>query len=108
MPNVAIATTMWGKVGKEEGDKRENELKCSYWKDMVDNGCMTERFELTYGSAWRIIGALIRRQTATPFDIQKELDAGKPLPMTKAGSGIESNPKPSTGLLNMLRSFFSW
>jgi len=58
MPNVIIATTMWGKVGIEEGSEREKELKGDFWKDILDSGCRTERFEKTYESAWGIIGNL--------------------------------------------------
>jgi hypothetical protein len=56
MPNVVIATTMWGKVEKEEGEQREAELKSEFWAKMQADGCKTERFENTYDSAWHIIG----------------------------------------------------
>jgi len=55
MPNVVIVTTMWGRVTEEEGARREAELKKEFWKDMVADGCKTERFENTYDSAWRVI-----------------------------------------------------
>jgi len=58
MPNVVIATTMWGKVSKEEGNEREDELKRDFWREMVANGCRTERFENSHDSAWRIIHSL--------------------------------------------------
>ena len=51
MPNVVIATTMWGKVEKREGEEREEELKSDFWRDMLANGCRTERFENSYESA---------------------------------------------------------
>ena len=59
MPNVVIATTMWGKVSKEEGNEREDELRRDFWGEMVAHGCRTERFENTYDSAWRIIGSVV-------------------------------------------------
>ncbi|KIM73928.1 hypothetical protein PILCRDRAFT_80568, partial [Piloderma croceum F 1598] len=61
MSNVIIATTMWNNVRQETGVRREEELKTSFWKGMVDNGCRTERFEETYESAWFIIGSLADR-----------------------------------------------
>jgi len=58
VPNVIIATTMWSEVQVETGGRREEELRASFWKDMVANGCRIERFEDTYKSAWQIIGSL--------------------------------------------------
>jgi hypothetical protein len=55
MPNVVLATTMWGEVRKETGERREKELMGSFWKDMLAAGCTVERFEDTYESAWLII-----------------------------------------------------
>jgi hypothetical protein len=56
MPNVVIATTMWGEVKQENGVRREQERKEEYWKDMVANGCRVERFKDTHESAWHVIG----------------------------------------------------
>jgi len=72
MPNVVITTTMWGKVDDEEGDQREEELKNDFWKEMVAQGCKTERFDNTYESAWRIIGS-VARKAGIPSEI---LDSG--------------------------------
>ena len=55
MPNVVIATTMWSKVDKDEGEQREAELKNKFWAEVRADGCKTERFENTYQSAWDII-----------------------------------------------------
>jgi hypothetical protein len=55
MPNVAIVTTMWSKVGRENGILWEEVLKKEVWDDMVVNGCKIERFEDTYQSAWDIV-----------------------------------------------------
>ena len=85
MPNVVIATTMWGKVSKEEGGEREEELKSDFWKDMLANGCRTERFENTYESAWRIIDRLVQKdptQVLLPCEI---VDDDLRLNETKAG-----------------------
>jgi hypothetical protein len=61
MPKVVLVTTMWGTFTPEQqkrGEARERELKSTFWKDMVDDGCRTERFKNTYESAWYIIGSL--------------------------------------------------
>jgi hypothetical protein len=74
--NVIIATTMWSNVRKETGVRREEELKTSFWKGMVANGCRTERFEETYESAWFIIGSLADR-AKMPVPIQWEIIDGQ-------------------------------
>ena len=56
MPNVVIATTMWGEVKTEHGERREKELKDTFWKDLLDKGCRVERFEDTYESCYGGLG----------------------------------------------------
>jgi len=86
MPNVVIATTMWDEVKTEEGELREKELKRDFWTEMVADGCMTERFEGTYDSAWRIIGTVIQKNLGTTLLIQEEMGSvGKSLHKTAAG-----------------------
>lgn len=60
MPNVVMATTMWGKVSEAEGIARENELKSKFWNGMLADGSRVERFEDTHESAWRIIDGLAK------------------------------------------------
>jgi len=64
MPHVIFATTKWSHVSPEDGASREEELKREFWKDMLNSGCSTKRFENTYESAWRIIGCLSRKNRA--------------------------------------------
>jgi len=56
MPNVVVATTMWGEVKPENGERREKELKANFWKDLLEHGCQVKRFDDTYESAWDIVG----------------------------------------------------
>jgi hypothetical protein len=112
MPNVVIATTMWGIVGKEEGNEREAELKREFWREMMADGCRTERFENTYESAWHIVGNISpQMDSGAILLIQKEMgDVGRPLNETSAG--IYAN-KPTQkvsrkGLRSKFRRFFSW
>jgi len=104
MPNVVIATTMWGKVDAGEGAKREEELKRDFWKEI-----RTERFENTYESAWRIVGSMMQKNTGTTLLIQIEMvDARTSVRKTKAGSHANHEaPQVSKGLMNKLRSFFA-
>jgi len=85
MPRVVVATTMWGKVDKDEGIQREAELKGDFWKETLD-GCTTARFDMTYDCAWSIIGSLDKRERGTlpllPLEI---VDDQMRLNETKAG-----------------------
>jgi len=65
MPRVVVATTMWGKVDKDEGIQREAELKGDFWKEILEHGCTTARFDKTYDCAWSIIGSLDKRERGT-------------------------------------------
>ena len=56
LPNVVVATTMWGEVKPENGERREKELKANFWKDLLEHGCQVKRFDDTYESAWDIVG----------------------------------------------------
>jgi hypothetical protein len=64
MPNVIIATTMWGEIKEANGARREEELKRDFWKDMVADGCRIERFMDSYESAWFIIDRLSEQERA--------------------------------------------
>jgi len=111
MPNIVIATTMWGKVSKEEGTEREDELKREFWREMVANGCRTERFENTYDSAWRIINISLQKDSGANLLIQKEMgDVGKSVYETSAGIYASKAPQKASrkGLGSKLRRFFSW
>jgi hypothetical protein len=85
MPNVVIATTMWGKVEKVEGEEREEELKSDFWKDMLANGCRAERFENTYESAWQVVGRLAQKDRTELLLPAEIVDDGLRLNETKAG-----------------------
>jgi len=88
MPNVIIATTMWSEVQKAKGERREQELKRDFWKDMVADGCRTERFEDTYESAWRIIGSLRERARAPVLLSHEIVDNHLRLNETEAGIAL--------------------
>lgn len=105
MPNVVIATTMWGEVEENVGEQREQELKRYFWNQMVADGCTTERFGNTFESAWGIIN-IMQNNTATTLQIHTEMGvAGKLLHNTAAG--IQTNnetTKVSTSLMSKFRN----
>jgi hypothetical protein len=88
MPNVIIATTMWGEVKKENGLRRESELKREFWKDMVAGGCRTDRFEDTNESAWRIINCLSGEDPSRVLLPHEIVDTHLRLNETKAGIAL--------------------
>jgi len=55
---------MWDTVGRDVGKRREEELKTTFWKEMLDAGCRTARFENTRESAWDAIGDVKGSRTA--------------------------------------------
>ncbi|KIM76262.1 hypothetical protein PILCRDRAFT_650073 [Piloderma croceum F 1598] len=110
MPNVAIVTTMWSKIVKEDGIIREEELKQEVWHDMVDNGCKIERFEDTRESAWSIVLNLMKNPGASLL-IQDEMtgDIQGPVIETTAGRCIAETAEPVLeSLLKKIRKRFQW
>jgi len=85
MPNVIIATTMWGKVDADEGAEREKELKTDFWADMTGDGCKTGRFENTAESAWHVIDSPPGNDRARIQLSSEMVDNGRPLEETEAG-----------------------
>lgn len=58
MPRVCLATTMWSETLPDTGNRREKELKGTFWSDMIQAGCTVQRFDDSYESAWKVIGKL--------------------------------------------------
>ncbi|KZP32134.1 hypothetical protein FIBSPDRAFT_1037208 [Athelia psychrophila] len=58
MPRVVLATTMWGETTTATGERREKELKGTFWTDMIAQGCTVQRFGDSYPSAWQLVGKL--------------------------------------------------
>jgi hypothetical protein len=107
MPNVVLATTMWGEVRMETGERREKELKESFWKDMLEDGCRVERFKDTYESAWCIIDGL-GQNNSMPIQLQLEMgDRGLRLDDTQAGIILNKDRKASRKLGRVLASLVS-
>ena len=92
MKNIVLVTTMWDLEDLSVGLKREEELRSTYWKDMIQLGSHTSRFWGTHASAWEIIDHLNLndpRQTRQPLQIQREMvDQRKQLQETVAGKSL--------------------
>ncbi|KAG8757894.1 hypothetical protein FRC14_001244 [Serendipita sp. 396] len=83
MPNIVLVTTMWDLVTAEEGEARVEELKEHFWNEMLDNGGITQRFDGTSESVWKILSDL--PNDGTDLQIRKEMSRRrKALHKTKA------------------------
>jgi hypothetical protein len=97
MPNVVIATTMWGDVSELTGIRREEDLK-NFLQNMLSDGCRLERFGNNWKSAWDIIGESSTTTLRLPDEMVEE---GKLLHQTEAYSRIsEGLPKWVVDLKN--------
>lgn len=91
LKNVCIATTNWSRVTQEDGDRRERELRESpnLFKPLLDAGAQLFRWDNTeLASAQSIVDSLIRKDQIK-LQIQVELDEGKTLEETGAGSVLK-------------------
>ena len=100
LKNVCIATTNWDRVTKEEGNKRERELRESLnlFKPLIDEGAQLVRHDKAIASARSIINYLIHKDP-TKLQIQVEMDEGKTLEQTEAGSVLREEIKALIGKL---------
>ncbi|KAF7983556.1 hypothetical protein HWV62_21138 [Athelia sp. TMB] len=91
LPNVVLVTTMWDDVDRAIGERREKELRDTFWRSMVDSGSRTARFYHTPDSAWKILGPYTGHSRAVKLQIQIEMvDKGIPLSRTAAGFFLKS------------------
>jgi hypothetical protein len=88
MKNVVLVTTKWTKVGLEEGETREEQLKKEFWKEMVDKGTITARFMHTHESAWGIVDQLVPKERRALLIQQELVELGRSLPETAAGKTL--------------------
>ena len=56
-PRIIIVTTMWDKMQNrlEVAERREMELKTTFWKDMIENSATDQRFDNSTPSAREIL-----------------------------------------------------
>ena len=94
LKNVCIATTNWGRVTQKEGDMRELELRESpnSFKPLLDAGAQLFRHDNQATSAQSIVNYLIHKDP-TKLQIQVELDEGRTLEETGAGSVLTEEIK---------------
>jgi hypothetical protein len=57
--NVVLATTMWTKVKPEIGERREKQLKETYWRGMLAVGSRMMRFDDSFDTAWKMLDDIV-------------------------------------------------
>ena len=86
---VVLVTTMWDKVRRETGLRRENELVENYWKTMINLGASTARFSNTADSAWKIVDIILKHHETEVLLLQEEIvDLKRSLNETQAGKTL--------------------
>ncbi|KDR82114.1 hypothetical protein GALMADRAFT_59333 [Galerina marginata CBS 339.88] len=90
---VTLVTTMWD--GIEPNDlglieKKEEALKSTYWKSLLDHGASTARFQNTTASAWAVIGDILAKPVEnTILHLQQEMaNLKRPLEETEAAKRL--------------------
>ncbi|KDR82091.1 hypothetical protein GALMADRAFT_276688 [Galerina marginata CBS 339.88] len=89
--NVSLITTMWDRLDQDLGKSREQSLRETFWKPMLDNGATIARFNNNEPtSAWDIIDSVIsRRSKPIPLLLQEEIiDCNRSLKETHAGQEL--------------------
>ena len=56
---VVLVTTMWDMTPREVAEGREQQLRTLYWKDMLEFGAQTDRFDNREDTAWEIVRQLL-------------------------------------------------
>jgi hypothetical protein len=76
MPNIVLATTCWSEVKEpSRAEQRESELHMTHWKEMLDNGTTSMRFDETFESAWAIADSILEKDACKSLDFQVKVEA---------------------------------
>lgn len=68
---VIFVTTMWDNISKDKGEEREEELRKTYWRPMIELGAQTARFlQNNQDCAQNIVKRLI--ESITRATVQEE------------------------------------
>jgi hypothetical protein len=97
LSRVILGTTNWGEVSQVIGERRENELKSRFWREMMESGSTAMRFKYDRASALNILSTILRNvqdtkeesASAPILQIQHELvDKNQRLQQTAAGKKL--------------------
>ena len=89
LKRVVLCTTKWSDIYEEDGERRTEQLKDIYWKEMIKGGSTVHKFKHSQKSAWDVIAPIIEQHRNGKMDalqIQEELvNEMKLIPDTEAG-----------------------
>ena len=85
LKRVVLCTTKWSEIGQEEGERRTEQLKEIYRKEMTEGGSTVHKFEYSQKSAWDVIVPIIKEDRFRK--IQEELE--KLIPDTEEGPQLQ-------------------
>ncbi|KAF8959510.1 P-loop containing nucleoside triphosphate hydrolase protein [Flammula alnicola] len=80
--SIVLGTTKWSLVDKDTASKREQELKASYWSEMINAGSPVFRVDEGRKSAWEIINFIlseIDKQVGIDGSLKMQHELGKNL-----------------------------
>jgi len=85
--NVILCTTMWDKVGEEEGREREEELKSTrtFWGSLISRGAQVVQHQGDLTASTRKIAESLIPKGTIVLQLQQELDRNGNLSDTSAG-----------------------
>ena len=86
LKNVVLGTTKWSDVTSEAGQRREQQLRDTYWKEMLQHGSVIMQVHADSSSAWKIVNRILENDRVEFVRIQEELlELQKIIPETDAG-----------------------
>ena len=86
LKNVVLGTTKWSDVTSEAGQRREQQLRDTYWKEMLQHGSVIMHVHADSSSAWKIVNRILENDRVEFVRIQEELlELQKIIPDTDAG-----------------------
>jgi len=92
LPNIALVSTMWSKVGLGEGIRRDIELRGDIWQRLVSKGSVMFQYNDSTGMAETIVNKLAIKPGNIVLKIQTELvDKRRLLAKTSAGSLVSAD-----------------
>ncbi|KAG1740790.1 uncharacterized protein EDB91DRAFT_1131459 [Suillus paluster] len=89
--NVILVTAKWGDVDAKVGERREQQLKSSFWKEMIANGSQVARFDGSHKSAWDVMKPILANKAAADVRVQRRLvEFGRIIPEIDAGDTLHA------------------
>jgi hypothetical protein len=104
LSKVILVTTKWGDISADVGQRREQQLADTYWKEMLDKGSEMARFMNTPESAWAIVDLIVSRDPADALVASQETPGYHEmiLPDLQLSGGVDRRYSWSSNLEKLL------